>query len=144
MKISGLMCNICTGFGVGGELQDLFSRASSLLPPARSTYRTRAVFGVSISLAQGFVHGLVHLVLSPEVILHELFAYEGFFADGADARTIFLKMNGREMSLSVPQPGKGTTAQTALATTIVESNNPSLGDLCNGKRKAYFFFSFTS
>ena len=119
---------VCVGFVIQDILGVTF---------ASKTYWTRGS-GFD-SLAQGFVHGLVHLVLSPEVILHELFAYEGFFADGADARTIFLKVNGREMSLSVPQPGKGTTAQTALATTIVESNNPSLGDLCNGKRKSYFF-----
>ena len=45
------------------------------------------------SLAQGFVHGLVHLVLTPEMILHQFFSNKGFFADRAQTRTVFLKVD---------------------------------------------------
>ena len=84
---------------------------------------------------KSLIHGLVHLVLSPEMVPHQLFSNKGFVADWTHTRTIFLKMDCRKMSLSIPQPRKGPTAQTALASTIVEFNDPSLWDLPCKTRK---------
>jgi len=69
------------------------------------------------------------------MVPHQLFSNKGFVADWTHTRTIFLKVDCRKMSLSVPQSGKATTAQTALASTIVEFNDPSLWDLCKTRRK---------
>jgi hypothetical protein len=52
-------------------------------------------------LEEGLVRGLVHLVLPPQVILHELFANEQLFADGTVAGVILLKVDGGIMPLGI-------------------------------------------
>lgn len=78
------------------------------------------------SIDQGLVVGLVHLMLSPEVILHQLFSQKAFAAlgHGAIARTIFLQVDGGEMSLCIAQPGKLPAAHDALTSACLQFSDP--------------------